>query len=289
MLDVFLDALFDSLKVFAIAFIIFILLSFIENFLAKKLSKSKKSGPLIGSMLGLIPQCGVSVVASDLYIKKTITIGTLVAVFISCSDESLPILLSNNEKWYMAFLLFAVKFVAGFVTGILLDYFYTKHHKDNEKFEDVPYDKDIHIGCCHHEIDDKKENKWHKHLVHPLVHSLKIFIYVFVINMIFGIIIYYVGEDNIINFVNTNRYLSPLFTTLIGFIPNCASSVVITELYIENAIPFAALVSGLTVNAGLGMVYLFKDKNGVKSLGLIIAVLFFVSLILGYSLIWFSF
>ena len=289
MFDVFLDALFDSLKVFAFAFAIFILLSFIENFLSEKLAKSKKGGPLIGSLLGLIPQCGVSVVASDLYIKKAITIGTLVAVFISCSDESLPILLSNNEKWYMAFLLFAVKFVVGFITGILLDYFYTKHHKDNEEFEDIHQDKDIHIGCCHHEIDDEKENKWHKHLVHPLVHSVKIFIYVFIINVIFGIIIYYVGQENIIYFVNTNRYLSPLFTTLIGFIPNCASSVVITELYIENAIPFAALVSGLTVNAGLGMVYLFKDKNGVKSLGLIIAILFFVSLLLGYSLIWFSF
>ena len=283
MIDVLLDALIDSLKVLGVAFILFVILSFIENSLASRLSKSRKFGPLVGALVGVVPQCGVSVVASDLYLKKAITMGTLLAVFISCSDESLPILLASSS-WYHGLILVGIKFLAGFIVGFIIDVVYQR----KAELYDNP-DNDVHIGCCGHHIDDNEEPPLHTHLIHPLLHSLKIFVYVFVINIIFGIIIFYVGEENILNFLVTNKYLSPLFATLIGFIPNCVSSVIISEFYLVGGIPFSALVAGLTVNAGLGMAYLFKSKQGLKRLWLIILILFIVALALGYGLIFISF
>lgn len=282
MIDVLLDALIDSVKVLGVAFLIFVLLSFVENYLARKLANSKKAGPFIGSLIGIVPQCGVSVVASDLYIKKTITIGTLLAVFISCSDESLPILLASSY-WYHGLIVVGIKFVVGFLVGFIIDLIMSRHATL------VDADQDVHIGCCGHHIDDDEEPPLHTHLIHPLLHSLKIFVYVFVINIIFGIIIYYVGEENILSFLQTNKYLSPLITSLIGFIPNCVSSVIISELYLANGIPFSALLAGLTVNAGLGMAYLLKSKQGLKSLWLIIILLFVVALALGYGLLFITF
>jgi len=283
MIDVLLDALIDSLKVLGVAFILFVILSFIENSLASRLSKSRKFGPLVGALVGVVPQCGVSVVASDLYLKKAITMGTLLAVFISCSDESLPILLASSY-WYHGLILIGIKFLAGFVVGLIVDIVYQR----KAELYDNP-DNEVHVGCCGHHIDDNEEPPLHTHLIHPLLHSLKIFVYVFVINIIFGIIIFYVGEDNILNFLVTNKYLSPLFATLIGFIPNCVSSVIISEFYLVGGIPFSALIAGLTVNAGLGMAYLFKSKQGLKHLWLIILILFVVALALGYGLIFIAF
>jgi len=284
MLDVFIDALLDSLKVLAVAFVIYFILSFIETNVSKVLEKNKKVSPLIGSALGLIPQCGMSVVSSDLYLKHHITMGTLVAVFIACSDEALPIMLSNPNKIIMVLPLILIKFVLGFVTGFIVDLFATKKDDETEKhLETCEGETDIHVGCCNHEIDDQKESKWHKHLVHPLIHSLKIFAYVFVINMIFGMLIYYVGKDNIASFINQNKYWSPLFTCLVGLIPNCASSVIITNMYLLDEISFGATLSGLIVNAGLGIMVLLKNKNAIKDTLIIIGILLFVGLLAGYG------
>ncbi|MGI6377929.1 MAG: putative manganese transporter [Bacilli bacterium] len=281
MIDALLEALMDSLKVLALAFVMFILLSFIENALVQYLKKSKKVGPLMGALAGIVPQCGISVVASDLYIKKAISVGTLIAVFIACSDEALPILLSS-PKWYYGFILLGIKFVAGFLVGVVVDliYFRNKETLTNPEVSE----SEVHIGCCGHRIGDK-ENPLHSHLIHPLVHSLKIFIYVLLINIGFALIIYYIGEDSILNFLETNKYLTPLFSIIVGFIPNCASSVILTEFYLVGGMPFSALVAGLTVNAGLGMAYLLKDRKAVKNFPLIIGVLTLTALILGYALI----
>lgn len=119
--------------------------------------------------------------------------------------------------------------------------------------------------------------------MHPLIHSLKIFAYVFVINMIFGMLIYYVGEDNIASFINQNKYWSPLFTCLVGLIPNCASSVIITNMYLLDEISFGATLSGLIVNAGLGIMVLLKNKNAIKDTLIIIGILLFVGLLAGYG------
>ena len=275
MIDVLLDSFIDGLKVLAIAFIFNIALSFMEGKVSKILSKNNKVSPLLGATAGLIPQCGVSVVAGDLYIKEHITTGTLLAVFFACSDEALPLMFTNPSKIIYVIPLLLIKVIFGFVLGFVVDLIIKKRElkKVNEE---------LHVGCCHHHIDDEEENKWHKHLAHPLLHSLKIFVYVFIINIIFGTIVYFVGEDLISSFLKTNEYLSVLLSAVIGLIPNCSSSVVITKMFVSGGLAFGALISGLCVNAGLGFIYLFKTKNKKRSVLKLIGVLFAYSLIVGY-------
>ena len=287
MLDILLDALLDSLKVFLVAFVLYIIISFIEGSIARILGKKNRLSPLFGSLLGIIPQCGLGVVASDLYQKRHITMGTLIALFITCSDEALPILISSGKKALMILPLLLIKIIAGFVVGFLVDLIYTKTKHDVLEHKDAcnhHLEEDVHIGCCHHKIEDtKEESNIHKHLLHPLIHSLKIFVYVLIINILFGTIIYIIGEDTLVKFLQTNKYIAPLLTTLIGVIPNCAASVIITEVYLLNGISFGACLSGLVMNAGLGLVFLFKKKEAIKENFIIIGVMIATSLILGYA------
>ncbi len=272
---VLLHGLLDSLKVLGIAFIFNIILSFFEGKISKVIGKQNKLSPLVGSASGLIPQCGVSVVASDMYVKEYITAGTLLAIFFACSDEALPLLFTEPNKMIYVLPLLLIKLIFGFILGFTVDLIIRK--KELKQAID-----EVHVGCCHHHIDDEEENKWHKHLLHPFVHSLKIFIYVFIINVLFGTIVHFVGEDLISDFLNTNSYLAVLLSAVIGLIPNCSSSVIITELFLNGGLNFGALVAGLCVNAGLGFMYLFKNKktriNGLK----LLLTLFIYSLSIGY-------
>lgn len=278
--DLILDDLIDTGEVFAAALVIYILISFCETWISKQIEKRKAVAPLIGSLFGLVPQCGFSVVASDLYLKERISMGTLIAVFIACSDEALPIFLSNPKTALSTLPLLGIKFVLGFAVGYSVDLIY--HPKKEVKKEEVSKDNEVHIGCCGHEIDDEEENKWHKHLVHPLIHSLKIAAYVFAVNVIFSLIFYFVGEDSIKSFLDTNKYISPLYSAIIGLIPNCVSSVIISELYISSSISFGAALSGLVVNAGLGMLVLLKDRKAIKKTLVIILIAFITGLTSGY-------
>ncbi len=277
MIDVFLDALLDSLKVLGLSLVLYIILSFFEDKLANLLKKHKSISPIIGASVGLIPQCGISVVAADLYLKEHITMGTLFAVFFACSDEALPILLSTGEKAIYVIPLLLLKFIFGFIIGYMIDFFIRKRLSEGEIEE-------IHVGCCHHEIDHQ-ESPFQEHFIHPLVHSLKIFAYVFIVNLLFGIVIYYIGEDQIIDFLSQSKYVTPLVCALVGLIPNCASSVLISELFILNGIPFGALFTGLCINAGLGLVYLLKNKKNWKDVLWIVFLLFISSILLGYGII----
>lgn len=273
-LDIFLDALKDSALVLAFVFIFHILLSLFEDKLAKIMSKNKYNGPLIGSLFGIIPQCGTSVLAADLYIKKYITLGTIVAIFLSCSDEALILLLSHpSEKTIMVIPLILSKFMIGLVVGFMIDLIYKKQ----EVVEPV---EELHDVTC--EEHHHKDNRLHKHLLHPLFHALEIFAYVLVVNIILGVIVGSVGEEAFKGFITQNRYISPLFASIIGLIPNCASSVFLSELFIGNNLSFGALVAGLLVNSGLGIMMLLKHKGTIKKALIILGICFLVAVIFGY-------
>jgi hypothetical protein len=286
--DIALDALYDSLKIFGLAFLFYFLLSFFENKIATLLEKKKKYGPVFGAVSGAIPQCGISVVASDLFTKEHITMGTLVAIYLACSDEALPIIFGDfSGKWYMGFALLGVKIVGGIFFGYLVDLL---ANRDNDEvtnhLEHCEGEHDVHFGCCGHEVEGD-ESKLHEHLWHPLWHSFKIFLYAFVINFAFNWIVYAMGgETQLALFLSNNYYLSPLYALLVGLIPNCASSVVISEVYLLGGIPFGALVTGLCVNAGLGPLYLFKSKKNIKEAFIVMGVTIVAALILGYAFIW---
>lgn len=273
-LDILLDALKDSLIVFAFVFLFHVILSFIETPISNFLIKRKKTSPIFGSLFGLVPQCGTSVIAADLYIKKYITIGTVIAVFLSCSDEAVLVLLGKwNEQTLMIFPLIGLKLLTGILVGMLIDLIVRR-----QKIVDVDHveeEKECHTH--HHE-----NTPAHAHLVHPLIHSLKILAYVFVINMAMGIIIYFVKIENFENFMRSNRYLAPLYTSIIGLIPNCASSILITDLFADGHLSFGALFAGLLVNSGLGVMVLLKEKSMIKRSLVIVGICFITAIALGY-------
>ncbi len=271
--NILLDSLKDSVLIFAFVFLFHVILSFIETPVSNFLIKRKKTSPIFGALFGLIPQCGTSVVAADLYLKRLITFGTLIAVFLSCSDEALLVLLSAwNEKTLAIFPLIGLKLAAGIIFGFLIDLIIRKQTLD--EVDHIEEEKECHTH--HHE-----NTPAHAHLIHPLIHAMKIFIYVFIINLALGLLIGWVGEENFANFMISNRYLAPLFTSIIGLIPNCASSVLITELYLSNTLSFGALFAGLLVNSGLGMMILIRHKEVKKTL-IVLGLCFAIAVALGY-------
>lgn len=312
MWEVFEDAVFDSLKVFAVLVPINFLISFIEPYLAGKINLKGKFATLVGVGAGLFPQCGFSVVATDLYLKRHITVGTLLGVYLATSDEALPIFLANPDKALHILPLLAFKFVIGVVVGYTADaVMFKERRKVEEHIEHCEHRPIIHCGCCSHDIEEKNnipsyckadknslkttndgskelekqrrtEENIDRYLIHPLVHSTKIFFYVLAVNLVFGIIIFYAGEENLAAFLSANRYAAPFFSVLVGMIPNCASSVIISNLYITGGLGFGAALGGLLMNAGLGFAVLFKDKKNLKNNLTILAVMFSVSLISAY-------
>lgn len=275
-IDILLDSLKDSGFVFIFVFAFLVLLSFIDIKLSNFLVKRKKSAPVFGSLFGLIPQCGTSVLGADLYIKNFITMGTLSAIFLSCSDEALIILLTTGgNKTIYSLVIIGIKFVVGGLFGMLLDLIIR-----NQKLDQV--NEIIEEEKCAHHHSEKENTKVHKHLIDPLFHSLELFAYVLIINLLLGIIIGYAGEDNFERFITSSKYFGPLLSSIIGLIPNCASSVLLTELYIGNSLSLGSLVSGLLVNSGLGMMVLIKKKDKIKSLIIVLSYSFIIANLVGY-------
>ena len=265
--DIFFDSLKDSALVFAFVLLIHILLSFFENSLANSLVKKKKAGVLFGSLFGIVPQCGTSVMGAELYIKRYISIGTLVAIFLSCSDEAFIAILACGQIYKMLSVLpmIGLKIVIGTGIGLLADLLFRK--------QEIIFDEEVkeEAECHHHHVHN---SELHRHLMHPLFHSLEIFAYVFVTNMVLGLIIAGVGEETFSHFLQSNRYLSPLFASIVGLIPNCASSLLLAELYIGGNLSFGAILAGLLVNAGLGFMVLLKNRKSVKRIPIILTICF---------------
>ena len=272
--EIIFEALKDSLLVFLFVFLVHLIISYFENNLSNFLVRRKKTGPIFGSIFGLVPQCGTSVIGADLYLKKYISLGTLIAVFLSCSDEAfIALLTSGSERTIMILPLIGVKFIVGMFIGILVDIIFRK--------QDINYvDKEIEHHTCH--VHDKENNYLHQHLMHPLLHSLEIFLYVLVINLAIGFVIAGVGEDNFKAFLDTNKYLTPLYACIVGLIPNCSSSLLLTELFVSNNLSFGALCGGLLVNSGLGMMVLIKNRRSWKNVLLILTICLFVALVSSY-------
>lgn len=280
---VIMHSIKDSLITFLVILLIYVIFAFVEVKVSNKISKDNKLSLLFGSLFGLVPQCGVSVVASDMYLKRHITMGTLVAIFLSCSDEAIPLLLASHSSKALAIIpLVILKFLIGFITGFIIDKLISDNKDVEHHLEHCHHEKEVHVGCCNHHIDDEKEKKIKKYFIHPLIHSLKIFIFVLIVNLIFGFIVEAIGENNIVNFLDSNKFVAPIFTTIIGLIPSCSSSIILTEVYVLNGIGFGALLSGLLMNSGLGLIYLLKSKDNIKNTLKIVSICFLVSIIFGY-------
>lgn len=308
--EVILDALIDTAKILPLLFIVYYLIELFEYKCAKKLQQNKllkgKLSPVFASMVGCVPQCGFSVISSDLFSKKAISIGALISVFIATSDEAIPLLISNPKLFPYLLLLIAIKFVYAIIIGYasmgLYKLFFkktvskefketvhvhkSKEDKSNVILETEKADDSIqeieHGGCCHHHVETKTFD-W----VHPLLHCLKICLIVLVVNILFGVITeIWIGTDNLMIFLNKSKYIQPLFAILVGLIPNCASSLILTEMFMSGMLGLSSLVAGLCVNAGLGLIVLFKQNKNIKENIFVVSILIIASVIIGYALIW---
>ena len=279
-MEVFLDSILDTLKVFPFILVIYILIEFLEHktsFSSNHRLLQGKLAPLIGTVTGIIPQCGFSVMAAKLYDKKYIRTGTLIAVFLPTSDEALIVLIVNPAGAAAVAPLIAVKVVVGLIAGYAINFILRNEHLAQPEESDH---EDIHAYSCGREHDGKSAVK--VYFVEPLLHSLKVALYIFVVTLIFGYIFEY-NEAAIISSFVGGPYVEPLITAAIGLIPNCASSAVIAQTYCEGGIMFGSMVAGLCCNAGLGFVVLLKDVKKIKRNLLLIVTVYAISVLVGIA------
>lgn len=279
------DALIDTLEVIPFLFVTYLILEFMENRMSKKaLEKFEKAGPLgpiIGSALGALPQCGWSSAASTFYAGRVITIGTLFAVYLSTSDEMIPIFIAGGMPINEMLVLIGVKFVIGVIFGFLIDgivrLFKLEKSKGKEKYEIHTLCERDRCSCNHHD-----ENSKSKVLRPAIIHTFQVTIFIFIITLLLNIIIVLIGGyENLSGLIAENKYLSVIGTSLIGLIPNCASSVVIAQLYVDGILGMGALLAGLLDAAGVGLIVLFRNNRPVKQNIIITISIFIISVIIG--------
>lgn len=276
MLEILHHTIIDSIKLLPFLFVTYLIMEYIEHKTSKKaketIKKSGKYGPLFGSILGIFPQCGFSVSATNLYSARVITLGTLISVYLVTSDEMIPIFISEAVPIDVMLKILGIKLIIGIIAGFAIDLVYRKYHKNQEEEKIVELCEKDH---CHCEEGIIKSS---------IKHSLNIFIYILIITFIINLIVHFIGEDVIASFIYNKPIIGPILAGLIGLIPNCASSVVLTKMYLENVITVSTLISGLLVGAGLGLAVLFKTNKGFKENIKIVLLLYCIGVASGIIL-----
>lgn len=275
MWDVLLDAAIDSLKIFPFILLIYILMELIEHASEKENIERILSGPFapaVAGALGAVPECGFAVMCAKLYDKGLIRTGTLIAAFLSISDEGVIILLTGGAKATEVIALVAIKIVYAVIVGELLNFALAK--KDAAH---VCPEKDDCIECGKHH-----EKKLDKYFLHPLSHAAKTFLYVLAVNIALGTAIYLLGEDNITAFMDKSAFLQPLIASLIGLIPNCGSSIIVAQAFNGGVLNFAGLIAGLSANSGIGMLILLRSGKKYKKALTVMGLQYFFAIALGY-------
>lgn len=270
MIDSLLDALYDTLKLLPYLFVTFIVLEFIEHKLSEKsekiLSKNKKYGPVVGALLGALPQCGFSSMSATLFSGKVITLGTLIAVFLSTSDEMLPIMISEKVSFISVFSIVLFKVIVGIIIGFAVDLIYNR--KTKEKVHDL-----CESDHCHCDSDGIA--------LASIKHTFKIGSFILIANLLINTIIYFIGEETIQNILLHHNIITYFISSLVGLVPNCAGSVVITELYLSNLISVGTLLAGLLTGSGIGILILFKTNKNIKENMTILTIIYLVGVIVG--------
>lgn len=266
-------ALLDSLQTLPFLFLAYLLIEFLEHHASGKMEKalagSGKLGVVIGALLGCVPQCGFSAIAANLYAGRIITLGTLMAVFLSTSDEMIIIMLSEPGHVGEMLLLIGIKVVIAVLAGLVIDFIVKRNNGSGE--ENI---KKLCSGCgCEHGI-----------FLSALKHTISIFAIVLAANIVLGGLIHLVGEENLGKFMLSGSFFQPILAAVIGLIPNCAASVLITELYIGGALTLSSAVAGLCAGAGVGLIVLFRANRNLKDCVRIILLLFGISAAAGLLL-----
>lgn len=278
MLDIILDTLIDSIKLLPFLFVTYLILEYLEHKTGGKaqnvIKKSGKFGPAIGSLLGIVPQCGFSAAAANFYAGRVISLGTLIAIFLSTSDEMLPILISEAAPISLIGKVILIKLLIGMICGFIIDLISKFNNKKEKNIE-----KEIEHLCEHDHCDCE-----HGVVKSAIKHSLNIFVFIIIVSFILNLLIHFIGEDTISSIFNSNKILGPILASFVGLIPNCASSVILTQLNLSGVISLSTMISGLLVNAGLGLLVLFRVNNNIKENILITTLLYVIGVLSGFIL-----
>ena len=277
MLHVLEHTLLDTIKLLPFLFLAYLVIELIEQKAGDKttrvIKKAGRFGPVLGSLLGIVPQCGFSAAASNLYAGKIITMGTLIAIFLSTSDEMLPILISEAVPVGTIAVILGIKVAIAIVVGMVVDLIFRKKENEEAKEEIHKLCDEEHCHCEEHGV-----------IRSSIKHTLQIFVYILIISLILNLIIHFIGEENIAKLVLNVPVLGPVISSLVGLIPNCASSVILTQVYLENIISIGSMIAGLLVNSGIGILVLFRVNKSKKENFTILGTLYLVGVISGILL-----
>ena len=273
MLDALIDALIDTAEILPFLFLTYLAMEYLEHRAGKKaetrVRKAGWFGPVIGGLLGVVPQCGFSTAASNLYAGRVITMGTLMAVYLSTSDEMLPILISSQEASAAEILaILAAKALIGILAGLVIDFLLRSRHKEEHEH--------IHSLCehdhCHCEEGIVKS---------AIIHTLQIAFFILVMGLALKFLFFFVGEEALSNIVLNRPVLGPMLASLVGLIPNCAGSVALTELYSEGIIGVGSMLAGLLTGSGVGLLVLFRVNHHKKENLAILGMLYGIGVVTG--------
>lgn len=270
MKDIIIDTLVDALKILPFLFITFLLLELLEHKLNNKtknvISESGKVGPIIGSLLGVIPQCGFSVVATNLYITRVISLGTLFSIYLSTSDEMLPIMLSQNVNFKTILIVILIKVITGMLFGFVIDLVIRKNNKNKYDYHIC---EEEHCHCDHGIVKSS------------LKHTFNIIIFIIGVSFILNVIFLYCGNDLISKIFMKDTLFGPFFGSLVGLIPNCGASVILTEMFLKGAINLGTCIAGLLTGSGVALLVLFKSNKNIKENLCICLTLYLIGVLVG--------
>ena len=264
----------ENISLIPFLFLTYLLMEFWEHKAGdhtnKLVQKAGRFAPVIGAVTGAVPQCGFSAAASNLYAGRVISIGTLIAIYLSTSDEMLPIMISEKVAPSFIFLVLGLKILIGALTGVTIDVLWKRKHDMHRHIHEMCEDEDCHC----------EKGIWHS----ALVHTLHVTVFILLISFILNLFMESVGEEALGNLVLRKPVLGPVIAGLVGLIPNCVSSVAITQLFLKGAMDFGAMMAGLLVNAGVGLVVLFRVNHHKKESLQIVGLLYFIGVAAGILL-----
>lgn len=276
MFEVIKDTVIDTLKLIPFLWLTFYLIEVIEHKYQKKsqkiIKKSGKYGPILGGILGCFPQCGFSVMATNLYITKIISLGTLISIYLSTSDEMLPILLSEKSDIKTILSIIGVKVLIGIIAGIIIDLIFKKRKEHS-----------IQEICEHEHCHCEKSI-----LASSIHHTLNTIIFILITSFFINILMNYGLEQYLKNIFHTSSILTPFLSSLIGLIPNCGASIILTELYLNHILSFSSLISGLLTGSGVALLVLFKNNKNTKENLFILFLIYTIGVFSGLILTIFS-
>lgn len=277
MADIILDTIIDFLKLIPFLFVTYLIMEWIEHNTREGsenlIKKSGAFGPFIGSVLGAVPQCGFSAAGSTFFAGRVISIGTLIAIYLSTSDEMLPVMIAKSVPVSMIGKLIAVKVVCALIGGYIVDLLIFPTRKIDVKVDIDELCTDESCGC---------KSEGHNILIPAIRHTVKTGIFIFIVSFVLNVTMEYAGVSVISGVFTNIPFVENMIAAVVGLIPNCAASVALTTLYIEGAISFSALVSGLLAGAGVGLLVLFRVNNHQKENLRILGLLYGFAVVLGF-------